>query len=236
MEISGLSYRWPTSDREQSAHFQIQIENFALQQSETVFLHGLSGSGKSTLLALLCGTVGPDKGEIHFEGNRIDTLSSAGRDKHRANHVGMIFQSFNLLPYLSAIDNVLLPLGFSKSRADKAGETLEQRRDVAVRLLEALGLDISQISNAKPGNLSVGQQQRVAAARALIGQPKLIIADEPTSALDDNNQQAFIALLFSELKTSGASLLMVSHNRNLESEFDRTCQIIDGKLQEGATV
>jgi putative ABC transport system ATP-binding protein len=153
-------------------------------------------------------------------------LSGAARDRFRVEHFGIIFQMFNLLPYASLIDNVLLPLRFSRTRRQRV---LAQGRleDEAVRLLEALGLDRTVIGSVKAASLSVGQQQRVAAARALIGAPQIIVADEPTSALDRNTEGAFLKLLFAQSTTAGASVIMVSHDESLAPYFDRVVRLDD---------
>jgi putative ABC transport system ATP-binding protein len=153
-------------------------------------------------------------------------LSGAARDRFRVEHFGIIFQMFNLLPYGSLIDNVLLPLRFSPTRRARA---LSQGslEDVATRLLEALGLDRTVIATSRAASLSVGQQQRVAAARALIGAPQIIVADEPTSALDRNTEGAFLKLLFAQSATAGASVIMVSHDESLAPYFDRVVRLDD---------
>jgi len=137
------------------------------------------------------------------------------------DHIGYIFQLFNLLPYLSIEENVLLPLSFSNSRAKKVGKTKNDQIKDAERLLKSLDMD-EQLAKKKPvTELSVGQQQRVAVARALIGNPELIIADEPTSALDSDLRHSFLELLFSECKKAGSTLLFVSHDSSLGNFFNR---------------
>jgi putative ABC transport system ATP-binding protein len=193
---------------------------------ERLLLIGPSGTGKSTLLALIAGIVAPHRGKISLLGEDIARLSPSRRDRFRAEHMGVIFQMFNLLPYGSAIDNVLLPLSFAPARKARVGDAVAQVAS-ARRLLEHLGLDPHAIGERRAADLSVGQQQRVAAARALIGRPELIIADEPTSALDPETRDQFLDLVFAELAQSGASLLMVSHDPALGSHFDRTVRLAD---------
>ena len=159
-------------------------------------------------------------------GTDIAKLRGAARDRFRAEHYGIIFQMFNLLPYASVIDNVLLPLSFS-TRRRKQAEASGGVHIEAARLLETLGLEKTVIDHASASNLSVGQQQRVAAARALIGSPELIIADEPTSSLDRNRQQAFLDLLFADIEAAGATLIMVSHDESLSSRFTRVVSLTD---------
>src|SRR5262249_37026692 len=151
------------------------IDSFALPARQRVLLIGPSGTGKSTFLSLLCGIVAPSAGELEVLGTDLRSLSNAARDRFRAEHFGIIFQMFNLLPYGSILDNVMLPLSFARKRAERAaldGPAEEEAR----RLLLSLGLDASELDGQSAASLSVGQQQRVAAARALIGGPELIVA------------------------------------------------------------
>jgi len=154
-------------------------------------------------------------------GTEIKSLSSSARDSFRVDHIGFIFQLFNLLPYLSIEENVILPLSFSKIRSKRAGRTKVDQVKEAQRLLKALGLGEQLAEKSPVTELSVGQQQRVAAARALIGNPELIIADEPTSALDADLRHSFLDLLFSECKKAGSTLLFVSHDSSLSELFKK---------------
>jgi putative ABC transport system ATP-binding protein len=196
-----------------------------------VLLVGPSGAGKSTFLSLLCGIVTPQAGRLEVLGTDMTQLSGAARDHFRAEHFGIIFQMFNLLPYGSILDNVLLPLSFAKKRRARAGESRAIDAE-AQRLLTSLGLDPVELRGLSTASLSVGQQQRVAAARALIGRPELIVADEPTSALDRDRQQAFLDLLFAETDAAGASLIMVSHEEQLGARFDRVLRLEDIAVAE----
>ena len=195
----------------------LDIPHLDLAPGEQVFLHGPSGSGKSTLLNLLAGVLVPQRGELRVLDTPFSSLHGAARDRFRADHIGLIFQQFNLIPYLSVLDNVMLPCRFSARRATLAGAP----REAAGQLLTQVALHTALWARPAPA-LSVGQQQRVAAARALIGRPELVIADEPTSALDAARQAAFLDLLRRECAASGAALLFVSHDARLAAHFDRT--------------
>jgi len=210
LKLHALRYTWPGSTD------PIVLPNLTINQGEKVFLYGPSGSGKSTLLALVGGLVKPDRGEVWFGGTRLDQMSGRQRDRFRADHLGIIFQQFNLLPWLDVRSNVALPCRFSKLRAQRAGD-IHKAVDALL-----MGMDLESVLWSKRADaLSVGQQQRVAAARALIGQPDLILADEPTSALDLDRRTQFIDLLFKQVHLSGSTLLFVSHEQDLASRFDR---------------
>ncbi|MFN3209893.1 MAG: ABC transporter ATP-binding protein [Roseovarius sp.] len=215
LTLQDVRFRWPGR-----ASFGMSVPEFRLDRGESVLLLGESGSGKSTLLSLICGIVTADAGRVDLAGTDLATLRAGARDRFRAERVGVIFQQFNLLPYASVSDNILLPLKFAPERRKRAGP------DDAARLCTALGLP-GDIIQAKAGRLSVGQQQRVAVARALIGQPPLIVADEPTSALDAATQDAFLGLLFDQIAAAGSSLLMVSHDERLGARFDRVVRLDD---------
>ncbi|MEM8851556.1 MAG: ATP-binding cassette domain-containing protein [Pseudomonadota bacterium] len=217
LALTDVRFRWPGR-----ASFMLSVADFRLAQGETVLMLGESGSGKSTLLSLICGTVQPDAGTILVAGADLSDLSGAGRDRFRAERIGVIFQQFNLLPFGTVSDNILLPLRFAPQRRKRAGAA-----QAAARTLCAdLGLPYGILA-AKAATLSVGQQQRVAVARALIGQPPLVIADEPTSSLDAGSQAAFLDLMFAQVAASRASLLMVSHDPRLGARFDRVVRIED---------
>lgn len=200
----------------------MSVPAFHLKAGETVLLLGESGSGKSTLLSLICGTVTAQTGVISVAGTDLLSLSEGRRDQFRAEHIGLIFQQFNLLPFASVQDNILLPLRFAPQRHARAPSPQNE----AARLCDALGLPQGILSK-RAGTLSVGQQQRVAAARALIGAPPLILADEPTSALDAATQATFLRLLFAQSQSKGATLLMVSHDARLAPQFDRVVHMQD---------
>ncbi|MBS0232710.1 MAG: ABC transporter ATP-binding protein [Proteobacteria bacterium] len=221
VSFANVSYSWPGR-----SPFTLTIPGFHLSGGEKLLLLGPSGSGKSTFLSLLAGIVVPDQGRIAVDETDMAELSGAARDRFRVDHFGIIFQMFNLLPYGSLIDNVLLPLRFSRGRREKVLRE-GPLEDVAKRLLLSLGLDETVIATSRAASLSVGQQQRVAAARALIGAPKIIVADEPTSALDRNTEGAFLKLLFAQSEGADASVIMVSHDEGLARHFDRVVRLQD---------
>ena len=211
LQLNDVRYRWPGR-----TSFGLHVPTLMLARSETVLLLGESGSGKSTLLSLICGTIIAQSGSVSVCGNSIVSLSVGKRDRFRAEQIGLIFQQFNLLPFASVLDNILLPLRFAPDRRSRVSNLKTE----AKRLCRNLGLR-DDVMTAQAGTLSVGQQQRVAAARALIGSPPLIIADEPTSSLDAAAQATFLELLFAQSRTHGTTLLMVSHDARLSSQFDR---------------
>lgn len=210
--ISNLAFRWRPADA-----FCLELANVTVDAGKSLFLHGPSGSGKSTLLNLIGGVLLPEHGSVSLLGQPLGQLSASRRDAFRADHLGFIFQQFNLIPYLSVLDNVLLPCRFSARRARRVSEPEAEAR----RLLNALDLDPALL-NRPAAELSVGQQQRVAAARALIGQPEILIADEPTSALDAERQAAFVELLLSEARLAGSTVVFVSHDLRLAAHFDHS--------------
>jgi len=197
------------------------VDELTVHRGERVFLRGASGSGKTTLLGLIAGVLEPLRGELRVLGTALPALSGSARDRFRATHLGFIFQMFNLIPYLSVLENVLLPLRFSKARRQRL--TASGRSAVAEgrRLLDRLGLGDPSLHRRPVTELSQGQQQRVAAARALIGRPELVVADEPTSSLDADARGAFLELLAEECTASGATLLFVSHDASLAQAFGR---------------
>ncbi len=220
VEITGLRFRWRADQP-----WVLDLAAFTLAAGERLFLAGPSGSGKSTLLALIAGVSLPNQGHVAVLGQAVNALSSAARDRFRADHLGVIFQMFNLLPYLSVRDNVTLPCRFSARRRSRAVAAAGSVAAEAQRLLAHLGMNEPALIHSSAAELSVGQQQRVAAARALIGGPDLILADEPTSALDTDRRQDFIELLLQECASAGTALLLVSHDRTLVGHFDRTAEL-----------
>ena len=216
LDLKNVCFSWKNSGRE-----LLNLPELLVEQHDHVFLQGPSGSGKSTLLALVGGILVSESGTLKVLGTEIKSLSSSARDAFRVDHIGFIFQLFNLLPYLSIEENVMLPLSFSKIRAKRAGRTKIDQVNEAHRLLKALALGEQLAEKSPVTELSVGQQQRVAAARALIGNPELIIADEPTSALDADLRHSFLELLFGECKKAGSTLLFVSHDSSLSELFKR---------------
>jgi putative ABC transport system ATP-binding protein len=212
----------------------LRIEHLAIAARERVFVHGPSGSGKSSLLSILAGVVLPQRGSVRLLGTEVSQLAGAARDAFRADHFGIIFQMFNLVPYLSIVENVTLPCRFSARRRRQVEARHGPERE-ARRLLEELDLAVEAGSRRAVMRLSVGQQQRVAAARALIGRPEIVLADEPTSALDADRREAFLKLLFRECEAEGATLFFVSHDRSLERLFDRSLALDDARDAAGET-
>ncbi|MDX1707916.1 MAG: ABC transporter ATP-binding protein [Desulfobacterales bacterium] len=221
IDIAGLKFSWD------GRGLLLDIEQLQIQRGERVFIEGPSGSGKSTLLSLIAGVGVPQHGMIQVNNVNISALNGADRDRFRADHIGFIYQMFNLIPYLSVVENVTLPCRFSLRRRNKAAGRSASFKAEAMRLLEKLGMNDAMLINKPATDLSVGQQQRVAAARAIIGAPEIIIADEPTSALDTGHREAFIQLLFQECDRKETSLVFVSHDTTLARNFDQTIRLAD---------
>jgi len=210
VDIRGLCFRWSPE-----AHYELSVPEVQVQPGQTQFVSGPSGSGKSTLLALLAGLVRPQAGSIRVAGECLSSLRRGQRDRFRANHMGIIFQQFNLVPYLSPLENVLLPCRFSRHRRHRAGAS---PREAALELMADFGLAVETLPR-DVRQLSVGQQQRVAAARALIGDPELILADEPTSALDTEHRDRFLERLLSQAQRHNGTVIFVSHDQGLAERF-----------------
>jgi putative ABC transport system ATP-binding protein len=219
IHIRDVEFSWPGQGTP-----CLDIASLEVQPGERVFIHGPSGSGKSTLLALLGGVLVPQRGSVSVLGTELARLRPALRDRFRAHHVGFLFQLFNLIPYLSVIENVILPGQFSARRRDRALATAGTLDEEATRLLLHLDIDRSLLAR-RVTDLSVGQQQRVAAARALLGRPEIVVADEPTSALDADRQAAFLQLLLQECEAAGTTLLFVSHDHRLAPSFTRQVEL-----------
>ncbi|MFW2366883.1 MAG: ABC transporter ATP-binding protein [Desulforhopalus sp.] len=216
VDVNNVHFSW---SKETSP--TLTIRRFTVKQGEKLFLEGPSGCGKSTFLSLLAGINKVAAGTVSILGNQLENMNGAERDSFRADHIGLIFQMFNLLSYLSVIENVTLPCMFSKHRKKRALENSENIKTEAMRILTRLELSDPAIVKRPVMELSVGQQQRVAAARALMGRPELIICDEPTSSLDQVNRESFLKLLFEECEKSGSSLIFASHDTLLAPQFDR---------------
>jgi putative ABC transport system ATP-binding protein len=206
LEITDLkkSYTSP----EGNSLLVIDVPHFSLENGEQIAISGDSGSGKTTLLNLIAGILRPDNGNILFAGKNVSSLSESGRDRLRAENIGYIFQTFNLLQGYSALENVMLGMMFG-SGEDKS---------LALSLLERVGL--GDKINYKPGQLSVGQQQRVALARALANRPKLVLADEPTGNLDFRNSGEAVNVIRGICGENDAALLLVSHDQNVLDKFE----------------
>lgn len=211
IHIEGLRFAYPRGPE------VLNIREFSVFRGRRMFLHGPSGSGKTTLLGIIAGVLRPGtSSHCRVLDRELTTMSQGERDAFRGVHIGYLFQLFNLLPWLSVLENVTLPVELHPERANRLGDATPA--DAARALLERL--DLGAFIGTPVSDLSVGQQQRVAAARALIGRPELIIADEPTSSLDADRRSAFLDLLFAECEAAGATLLFVSHDLSLGSRFD----------------
>ena len=199
----------------------LKIAALTVARGEKVFLHGPSGTGKTTLLGILTGVLAADSGRVTILGRDLTLLSSAARDALRGGHIGYVFQMFNLIPYLTVLENIQLPCRISAERLRRLnGHPLDHAaRELAARL------GIAAIVDENVVDLSVGQQQRVAAARALLGAPELIIADEPTSALDEDHRSSFLDVLFDQCRAIGSTLIFVSHDRRMMPLFDRAVSL-----------
>jgi putative ABC transport system ATP-binding protein len=213
LEMTGLRKSYAGPDR--TAQVVIDLPTFHLEPRAQVALGGESGCGKTTLLHLISGILTPDEGEIRLAGRTISNMSESDRDRHRARHIGYIFQTFNLLPGYTCLENVLLGMSFGKG-AD---------RSRAQHLLERVGL--CDRLRYRPYQLSSGQQQRVAVARALANKPDLVLADEPTGNLDHRRARESIELIRETCRETGAALLLVSHDRELLAGFEQVQDFAD---------
>lgn len=212
IHIENLEYAYNNKSMSEKSTV-ISIAQWQVQSGETIFLYGDSGSGKTTLLNLLNGIMLPSSGTIAIEGETISELSNSKRDAFRAQNIGVVFQQFNLIPYLTVIKNVQLAAYFAKQK----NRDLKQH---VAHLIESLNLP-SNVLNKQVGQLSVGQQQRVAIVRALINQPKILLVDEPTSALDASARDAFMKLLMNACSENKTTLVFVSHDKSLGKYFDK---------------
>ncbi|HAA50910.1 MAG TPA: ABC transporter ATP-binding protein [Planctomycetaceae bacterium] len=188
----------------------LKIERFELVRGEQVALVGASGGGKTTLLNVISGITTPDSGRVVIDDTVVTGMPEPIRDRFRAERIGFVYQTFNLLPAFTALENVLLGMSFSRGRVD---------RDRALQLLDSVGL--SHRLEHRPGQLSVGEQQRVAVARALANRPSLLLADEPTANVDLSNQQTILDLIRSACTADNVSLLLVTHSISVAEQFDR---------------
>lgn len=215
-DISNVEFNWKNNQTT-----FLNITSLRLNRGEKLFIHGPSGCGKSTLLNLITGVLNPTQGEITVLGKNLLSLNQTDRDQFRVDHMGIIFQHFNLIPYLNVFENLTLPCTFSNKRKQMLSVQKRDLFEETQRLLTSLGLNDQNIITKNVTELSTGQQQRVAAARALIGSPEMIVADEPTSALDQDAKNGFLELLFNEAKNSNSAILFVSHDLGLATSFDR---------------
>ncbi|GAB4010366.1 MAG: ABC transporter ATP-binding protein [Bdellovibrio sp.] len=205
VEISQLQFSYS------SGPTVLDIKYFSIKSGEKIFIYGPSGTGKSTLLNLLSGVLSPRTGSLKILDQDITKISQGGRDTFRGKNIGYIFQSFNLIPYLSVEENILLGKHFRGAPNDIKNRCHHLARD----------LNIFEHLSKKASQLSLGQQQRVACARALIEKPSIVIADEPTSSLDQKNTDEFMELLIKEWNELKFTLIFVSHDMDLAKYFDR---------------
>lgn len=215
LEITNLVKRLGRNNSEHQ--FTLRIPHFTLEQGTDLVLTGESGSGKTTLLNVICGIIAADEGAVHLLDTNISALSEAKRDRFRAEHIGIVYQTFNLLQGFTALENVMMGAAFAKGKLDISARAEE--------LLVRLGLQ-DRLRN-KPAELSVGQQQRVAVARALIGKPALLLADEPTASIDARNSTMVVEEMRSLAREQGSTLLVVSHDTNVAAMFSATQTIHD---------
>jgi putative ABC transport system ATP-binding protein len=216
IQLTNVTFSYPESP----ARTVLAIDNWQVTKQEQVFVHGPSGGGKSTLLNMLSGIITPDSGDIKVFDTSLSRLNNRQRDRFRANHIGYIFQQFNLIPYLDAIDNVQLAHRFSKQQTQTA--IIEEITTLLANFA------IKPIDWHKPvAQLSIGQQQRIAIVRAMINKPELLIADEPTSSLDQKNRDNFMTELMTMVAEYKTTLLFVSHDMSLASHFNRIDALAD---------
>ena len=230
LNIQQLQFKYSSS-----AEFKLTIDHLSMNKGDHLFIDGPSGIGKTTLLNLITGLLTPTNGQIDILGTNIHRLSAIKRDAFRADHFGIIFQLFNLLPYLSVKDNILLPCAFSKQKKQHAMAMTGALDQTAIQLCNQLNLPTQALTTSVQ-ELSIGQQQRVAIARALIGSPKIIIADEPTAALDNHNKQQFITTLLAECERSETTLIFVSHDETLKSHFNHHYQLTTSTKKDASHV
>lgn len=210
IDIQNLTFSYKNK---KSKNQVINIPKLTLEKGQSLFLYGPSGHGKSTLLNIIAGVLSPTSGEILIDGENVSALSSSKKDLWRGDHLGYVFQNFNLISYLNILENIMLPTKFSKHRNANASTNR------AMELIERMNL--KEYLHHKVNDLSIGQQQRVALCRALIGDPKLLLADEPTSSLDEKNTQELMNILKEEKERTGLTMIFVSHDLRLKPYFDR---------------
>ena len=216
--IKDVHYSYPSHPQK----MVLNIPSWSVAEGERTFLYGPSGGGKSTLLSALSGLI-KTTGSLTVLDQSLNQMSTRQRDRFRAESIGFVFQQFNLISYLDAIDNIKLASSFGSNHR---GDRLEQ--EIKVLLTE---LNISPDEWGEPArNLSIGQQQRIAIARALVNKPQLLIADEPTSSLDHINRDIFMSLLMSIVDEYKITLLLVSHDMSLSTHFDRVVSLNDINL------
>ena len=208
LKATGLKYRYQYGNT-------IQFPEIEIERGQRLLISGFSGCGKTTLLSIIAGTLKLQDGDITFDKHEYSKMSSILLDKFRADHIGYIFQTLNLIPFLSVSENIALGIKFSSTRKSKVNDLGQE----LARLLSSLGLE-KEILNTPIDRLSVGQQQRAAVARALLGMPDLILADEPTSALDNDTTKKFLREVMNTFDPSHQAIIMVSHDLSISSYFD----------------
>lgn len=217
ISLKDIEFQYPSLSKP-----TLKISSLQIDKEERIFLFGPSGSGKTTLLEILSGVLVPQKGSVEVLGKNLVQMSSSQRDHFRAAHLGYVFQSFNLIPYLTVTENIALPLHLSAERRARLPQGHDIQSEIQ-HLTESLG--IADLLGRPVTELSIGQQQRVAVARALLGNPELILADEPTSSLDYDHREKFIQLLFKVCQEKRTSVVFVSHDRSLEKLFSRSISL-----------
>lgn len=218
VEVNDVVKRFPVGDDEVTV---LRGISFAVQRGEFLTVMGPSGNGKSTLLNMITGIDHPSEGEVVVTGRAVHTMSENELAKWRSQHVGIVFQFFQMLPALSLLQNVILPMDFARKY------TPAERETRAMHLLQSVGL--ADQAGKLPGQVSGGQQQRAAIARAIANDPPLIVADEPTGNLDSRSGEG-VFRLFKDLVAQGKTVIMVTHDKDLASQVPRVIEIIDGKI------
>lgn len=212
LSVSKLRYSYTSTSK------VLCCDDWSLQRGENVFLYGDSGSGKSTLLSLLCGIARPNQGQLLMGDTDLGDLSATQLDQLRANRIGVVFQQFNLIPYLSVLQNIELATYFAHSKVDVIAKINT--------MLPKLNLQ-ADILDSKVAALSVGQKQRVAIMRALVNDPEILLVDEPTSALDANARDGFMRMLLAISESNSSTMIFVSHDGELRQYFDKHVAIQD---------